>query len=45
MSYPGLIAETDTFQGHNGDKGEAYYARPSASGKHPGVVLILPDSI
>ena len=29
MSYPGLIAETVKFQGHNGDKGEAYYARPS----------------
>jgi carboxymethylenebutenolidase len=35
-----MIAETVTFQGHNGDKGEAYYARPSAPGKHPGVVLI-----
>ena len=40
MSYPGLIAETVKFQGHNGDKGEAYYARPSAAGKVPGVVLI-----
>ena len=29
MSYPGLIAETVSFQGHNGDKGEAYYARPT----------------
>ena len=35
-----LIAETVTFQGHNGDKGEAYYARPSAAGKFPGVVSI-----
>jgi carboxymethylenebutenolidase len=40
MSYPGLIAETVSFQGHNGDKGEAYYARPTAPGKTPGVVLI-----
>ena len=31
MSYPGLIAETVAFQGYNGDKGEAYYARPSGS--------------
>ena len=35
MSYPGLIAETVTFQGHNGDKGEAYYARPSAPANFP----------
>ncbi len=27
MSYPGLIAETVTFAGHNGDKGEAYACR------------------
>jgi carboxymethylenebutenolidase len=40
MSYPGLIAETVKFSGHNGDSGEAYYARPSGSGKVPGVVLI-----
>ena len=40
MSYPGLIAATVKFKGHNGDEGEAYYARPSAPGKHPGVVLI-----
>ena len=31
MSYPGLIAETVTFRGHNGDSGEGYYARPSAA--------------
>ena len=35
-----LIAETVKFQGHNGDTGEAYYARPTAPGKVPGVVLI-----
>jgi carboxymethylenebutenolidase len=40
MSYPGIIGETVSFQGHNGDKGEAYSARPSRSGKCPGVVLI-----
>ena len=41
MSYPGLIAETVKFKGHNGDKGEAYYARPSRAGKFPGVVVIM----
>ena len=40
MSYPGLVAETVKFKGHNGDEGEAYYARPSGSGKLPGVVPI-----
>lgn len=40
MTYPGLIAETVAFQGHNGDKGEAYYARPTGMGKVPGVVMI-----
>ena len=29
MSYQGLQAELVTFEGHKGDKGEAYYARPS----------------
>lgn len=41
MSYPGLIAETIKFKGHNGDEGDAYYARPSAPGKVPGVVVIM----
>ena len=40
MSYSGLVGETVTFRGHNGDQGEAYYARPSKAGKHPGVVLV-----
>ena len=40
MSYPGIIGETVSFQGHNGDKGDAYYARPTRAGKLPGVVLI-----
>jgi carboxymethylenebutenolidase len=40
MSYPGLVADTIKFRGHNGDTGDAYYARPTASGKVPGVVLI-----
>jgi carboxymethylenebutenolidase len=40
MSYPALQAETVSFRGHNGDTGEAYYARPSGTGKVPGVVVI-----
>jgi carboxymethylenebutenolidase len=40
MSYRGMVAEVVKFKGHNGDMGEAYYARPSGSGPFPGVVLI-----
>jgi carboxymethylenebutenolidase len=40
MSYRGMIAELVKFRGHQGDMGEAYYARPSGSGPFPGVVLI-----
>ncbi len=40
MTYRATAAETVTFKGHNGDQGEAYYARPTAPGKFPGVVLI-----
>src|SRR3954470_7607124 len=40
MSYPGLVADTIKFRGHNGDTGDAYYARPTGSGNVPGVVLI-----
>jgi carboxymethylenebutenolidase len=40
MSYQGLIAETVAFRGHNGDQGEAYYARPTRPGHFPGVVVI-----
>jgi carboxymethylenebutenolidase len=38
--YKGLQADTVSFRGHNGDTGEAYYARPLAGGKVPGVVVI-----
>ena len=41
MSYEGLIAETIKFKGHNGDMGDAYYARPNHAGKVPGVVVIM----
>src|ERR1700680_2581717 len=40
MSYEGVIAETVPFGGHNGDQGEAYYARPTRAGKCPGMVVI-----
>src|ERR1700730_4098756 len=38
--YQGLQAEVVPFRGHNGDQGEAYYARPTRAGKFPGVVVI-----
>jgi carboxymethylenebutenolidase len=41
MSYDGIIAETIKFKGHNGDEGDAYYARPTRAGKVPGVVVIM----
>ena len=28
MAYESMLAETIAFRGHNGDVGEAYYARP-----------------
>jgi carboxymethylenebutenolidase len=40
MPYEGMIAETVAFHGHNGEVGEAYYARPPGSGPYPAVVLI-----
>ena len=40
MSYTGLTAETIKIQGNNGDEIEAYYARPTTPGPHPGVVVI-----
>ena len=38
--YRGMLAETVTFHGYNGDQGEAYYARPTHAGKYPGIVVI-----
>jgi carboxymethylenebutenolidase len=40
MSYRSIHAETVTFVGYNADSGEAYYARPTAAGKVPGIVVI-----
>lgn len=38
--YEGMLAETQTFRGSNGDSINAYFARPLGSGPFPGVVLI-----
>src|SRR5207302_11302318 len=38
--YRGLQGESVMFRGHNGNEGEAYYARPIGGGKYPGVVVI-----
>ncbi len=40
MSYDGMTAETVAFRGHNGDQGEAYYARPLRPGRLPGMVVV-----
>ncbi len=40
MGYEGLIGETITMRGHNGDALEAYYARPIGASNAPGVVVI-----
>jgi carboxymethylenebutenolidase len=38
--YEGMLAETVTIHGHNGDTINAYFARPLGPGPFPGVVLI-----
>jgi carboxymethylenebutenolidase len=38
--YQGLQAEVVPFRGHNGDQGDAYYARPTRTEKVPGIVVI-----
>jgi carboxymethylenebutenolidase len=40
MAYEGMIAETISTSGHNGDTISAYVARPLGAGPFPGVVLI-----
>jgi len=40
MGYEGLIGETITMRGHNGDPIEAYHARPIGLSSVPGVVVI-----
>ena len=38
--YEGMLAETVSINGHNGDMINAYSARPLGTGPYPGVVLI-----
>ena len=38
--YEGMIAETVTVTGDCGDQIEAYFARPTGSGPHPGVLVV-----
>jgi carboxymethylenebutenolidase len=40
MTYEGMIAESVTIRGNNGDVIDAYYARPLGAGPFPGVVVI-----
>ena len=40
MAYEGMIAETISISGHNGDTISAYVARPLGAGPFPGIVLI-----
>ncbi len=40
MSYVPMKTDIVSFEGHDGAKGEAYYARPSGSQKMGGVILI-----
>lgn len=40
MAYEGMLAETVTVRGHNGDEIEAYMARPLGPGPFPCVVVI-----
>ena len=39
-AYSGMIAETITFSGFNGDRIRAYYSRPLGEGSFPGVIII-----
>ena len=38
--YEGMIAETVSMKGHNGDTINAYLARPLGAGPFPGMVVI-----
>jgi carboxymethylenebutenolidase len=38
--YQGMLAETISIEGHNGDFIHAYFARPLGEGPFPGVILI-----
>lgn len=38
--YEGMLAETVTIKGYNGDPVNAYYSRPLGKGPFPGIILI-----
>ncbi len=40
MAFRGMQARMASFQGHGGDRGEAYYACPEGAGPFPGIVII-----
>src|SRR6202040_4470229 len=40
MAFRNIQAGMQTYRGHGGDRGDAYYAHPSNAGPHPGVVVI-----
>ena len=40
FDYSGMIAETISISGYNGDTIHAYYSRPLGGGSYPGIVLI-----
>ncbi|MCI3953891.1 MAG: carboxymethylenebutenolidase, partial [Burkholderiales bacterium] len=40
MAYEGMIAETISIRGHNGDTISAYTARPLGAGPFPGIALV-----
>jgi carboxymethylenebutenolidase len=40
MAYEGMIAETVSITGHNGDRVSAYVARPLGAGPFPGITVI-----
>ena len=39
-AYEGMLAETVTMDGYNGDKIHAYFSRPLRDGPYPGIILI-----